>query len=78
MVEGVPHTPFPLARPIFFCLLEYGALASKNIRAPEKKKTPAGNAGYLNPYFYCIFSRSRCRKLIDYRGISHHATLKQN
>lgn len=33
-----PHPPFPLTRPIFFCLLEYGAFASKDIRAPEKKK----------------------------------------
>ena len=37
MVGGVPHPPFLLIRPIFFCLLEYGAFASKNIRAPEKQ-----------------------------------------
>ena len=37
MVGGVPHPPFLLTRPIFFCLLEYDAFASKNIRASEKQ-----------------------------------------
>lgn len=55
MVGGVPHPPSPLTRPIFFCLLEYGAFASKDIRAPEKKKMPAGIAGYLNLLLFLLY-----------------------